>query len=326
MNASELRKLVKTTLPPQSDFWALPFTENDTCVGGLMFGCTRRGSGYLCNVEQHRRRLEEIQNLIQIEYRGLRAADRERQKILALEKQGQELKRLVEQLHETLLISSHQMRRPLVNVESIITLIRDNLEDVDREKLSRIIEISLIGVHHAAIQAGGIAKILAYEDTRKFDLKPVEIDTYQELHGLARVLRTASQREDVDIEFMGRSPHIMMDRESFLFVFYNLLDNALKYAESGTRITLASEKERRTRRFALKVKSRGASILPGDIEHVFEKFWREPNANGHHSTGLGVGCWAAREHMRAQGGELELEVDGNLSIFIVYEPGSWLQS
>jgi len=136
-------------------------------------------------------------------------------------------------------------------------------------------------------------------------------------------MRMSSGRDDVEIEFVGRSPHIMMDNSSFLFIFYNLLDNALKYAESGTRITLASEKERRTQRFALKLKSRGELIPPKDIKHVFEKFWRGPHAARHNAIGLGIGCWSAREHLRAQGGELELEVDGNFSIFVVYPPGSF---
>jgi hypothetical protein len=55
---------------------------------------------------------------------------------------------------------------------------------------------------------------------------------------------------------------------------------------------------------------------------MFEKFMRHPNAKRIDELGLGVGCWAAREHMRDCGGDLILEGDDDLYIFIVVPPNN----
>jgi len=318
----QLGPCLSQSLPSTGQSWYLPLIVSGRPIGLLAFGIEgdSHGASRETAIARGQERLNEIHNLMEIEYKQLLALQSERLQRENLEANEKELSDTVEKLNSTLVILTHQMSRPFIGVIGVLSLLRDSYHDVSPRRLRRIIDVALAGTKNTSLLARGVSKVLAAESSGVFEIEPQEIDAHSELRQLADMMKLASGREDIEIEFVGRSPHITMDRESFLFVFYNLLDNALKYGRSGTRITLASEKEYRADRFALKVKSRGISIDPESAAQVFEKFWRGPGVRETGQTGLGIGCWAARRHMLAHGGNLELEVDGDLSIFVVYPP------
>jgi len=316
-----LPESLRRHVSPHESAWLLPVKVEEKPVGALLLGkrlAKRTGSTAPDELLRAGPKLEELCNLIALEYRELNALNTERVRRLQLEATEEELGKTISQLNDTLVTTNHQMNRPLIGIHGILSLVRDRKDEVASARFGQILDLALLWTKHASVMSRGMAKILAAESGRQFEINPVRINGNEELRVLADMLRRTSGRGDLRVEFTGVSPEILMDRDSFLFVFYNLVDNALKYADPHTTITLAAEKEYRTQRFALKVKSRGEPIHPGDVESVFRKFWRGEHAARADEAGLGVGCWAAREHMRRQGGELELEVDGRISVFIVY--------
>jgi len=68
----------------------------------------------------------------------------------------------------------------------------------------------------------------------------------------------------------------------------------------------------------LTVRSKGLPI--DSVDEVFQRFVRGKNAWTRDETGIGVGCWAAREHMRRAGGDICVEVDGRMTVFRVFLP------
>jgi signal transduction histidine kinase len=168
-----------------------------------------------------------------------------------------------------------------------------------------------------------VSRIFAVEGGRRsFDVEPVQIEAEQELRRLCETMQKVSGRDDIrfGFSFDPLAPRVTMDRDSFLFVFYALIDNAIKYSDPDSEITLECSEERPTGRYPLKVKSYGLPIAPSDTNRVFVKFQRGTGAPSRDETGLGIGCWAAKRHMELHNGRIELEVDGKLSVFIVYPP------
>lgn len=316
-----LQEPLRRHVSPQEGAWLLPVKVDEKPVGVFLLGertSTRTDSTARDRLQRAAPKLEELCNLIALEYRELNVLNTERVRRLQLEATEKQLESTISQLNDTLVTTNHQMNRPLIGIHGILSLVRDRKNEVASSRFGQILELALLWTRHASVMSRGMARILAAEGGRQFEANPVRINGNEELKDLSEMLQLTSGRSDLQFKFTGVSPQILMDRDSFLFVFYNLIDNALKYADPRTTITLAAEKEYRTQRFALKVKSRGEPIHPNDVENVFRKFWRGEHAARADEAGLGVGCWAARQHMRRQGGELELEVDGRTSIFIVY--------
>lgn len=92
----------------------------------------------------------------------------------------------------------------------------------------------------------------------------------------------------------------------------NILDNAIKYTETGA-ITLTLEKGAVYTR--IDVADTGAGVAPGDYAKIFARFYRARQSGTQRVEGTGLGLSIAREIMRQQGGNLTVSSDGKGSVF-----------
>jgi two-component system sensor histidine kinase BaeS len=79
-----------------------------------------------------------------------------------------------------------------------------------------------------------------------------------------------------------------------------LLDNAVRHGPDGSlvRVTLRSDDQWA----AIVVEDEGPGLRPADIPHLFERFWRAPDApDGGTGLGLSIAAWIAERH----GGRIE---------------------
>ena len=65
---------------------------------------------------------------------------------------------------------------------------------------------------------------------------------------------------------------VKVDPVLFEQVLFNLLDNAAKYAPAGTTVRIQSWRDRDL--VGLQILDEGEGILPTDLEHIFDKFYR----------------------------------------------------
>jgi two-component system, OmpR family, sensor histidine kinase KdpD len=83
-------------------------------------------------------------------------------------------------------------------------------------------------------------------------------------------------------------------------VLFNLLDNAHKYAgEVGATVHARQEGAE----VVLTVTDEGPGIKPGELERIFEKFYRGGRADGR-KAGTGLGLSISRRLVEAMGGAI----------------------
>jgi signal transduction histidine kinase len=87
-------------------------------------------------------------------------------------------------------------------------------------------------------------------------------------------------------------------------VFYNLLDNAIKYTPEGGRVEVGLRREGRA--VVVIVRDTGIGIPPEHIPHIFERFYRVDKARSREQGGTGLGLSIARSILAAHGGRIEL--------------------
>jgi two-component system OmpR family sensor kinase len=88
-------------------------------------------------------------------------------------------------------------------------------------------------------------------------------------------------------------------------LFGNLVDNALKYGHSA-RIRLCAEGEEAV----VQVIDQGPGLPAGELERVFDPFYRADAARGLELGGVGLGLSIARSTARAHGGDVNLASHG----------------
>ena len=103
---------------------------------------------------------------------------------------------------------------------------------------------------------------------------------------LARTAKILAHHR-VDVELAADVPMLELDPVLFEQVLFNLLDNASKHAPANTTIRIRSWREAQS--VVLQVLDEGAGIPPGDVERIFDKFYRAQKGDQVRAgTGLGL--------------------------------------
>lgn len=113
-------------------------------------------------------------------------------------------------------------------------------------------------------------------------------------------------------------PHIQADQNQIARLINNLVTNALHYTPTGEVRLKTSRGEKKV---CLTVQDTGIGIEPGDLPHLFERFYRGQNVrqSGIHGTGLGLAI--VKEIIDFHGGEIQVQsAPGKGTIFQVWLP------
>jgi two-component system sensor histidine kinase KdpD len=128
------------------------------------------------------------------------------------------------------------------------------------------------------------------------------------LHDLGEVVGSALERASkilaqhrIEVELAKDLPMVEIDPVLFEQVLFNVLDNAAKYAPPGTTIRIQSWREPDF--VGLQVLDEGDGIPAGDLEHIFDKFYRARKID-HVRAGTGLGLAISRGFVEAMHGTI----------------------
>ncbi|HKD26445.1 MAG TPA: sensor histidine kinase KdpD [Xanthobacteraceae bacterium] len=128
------------------------------------------------------------------------------------------------------------------------------------------------------------------------------------LHDLGEIVGSALERTSkilaqhrVEVDLAKDVPMVEIDPVLFEQVLFNLLDNAAKYAPLGTTVRIQSWRDRDS--IGLQVLDEGEGILPGDLEQIFDKFYRARKID-QVRAGTGLGLAISRGFIEAMHGTI----------------------
>ena len=113
---------------------------------------------------------------------------------------------------------------------------------------------------------------------------------------------------------------IKADRNMMKQVLRILCDNAVKYSQSGTAVTLSCAKDG-DGNCCLSVRDQGQGISPEDLPKIFDRFYRSDKARKSETGGHGLGLSIARIIVIAHGGKIRVKSkQGSGTVFTVILP------
>jgi two-component system, OmpR family, sensor histidine kinase KdpD len=128
------------------------------------------------------------------------------------------------------------------------------------------------------------------------------------LHDLGEIVGSALRRASkilaghrIELELAAGLPMLELDAVLFEQALFNLLDNAAKYSPDGSTIRIRSWRDQDA--VCLQVLDEGDGIPPGDLEHIFDKFYRAEKGD-RVRAGTGLGLAISRGFVEALHGEI----------------------
>ncbi len=128
----------------------------------------------------------------------------------------------------------------------------------------------------------------------------------EELESLVRVIDSSvgSRKEiNVQIDRGSLAKTVLVDTELMRLVFFNLLDNAVKYSYRGGTITVDG-RGTNANVAVVNITNRGLSIPADESSHIFKFGYRSSSAKAVTRGGGGVGLYIASHIVQAHGGSL----------------------
>lgn len=211
---------------------------------------------------------------------------------------------------------SHELRTPLTLVQGYLqSLLRrsDNLTEPQREALEvasneaeRTIHLLQDLLDLARADSGYF-----YFQFESFVLNDLVVE----------VVEMAEQFSAHPITIEAGTLHIEVraERNSLRRVLINLLDNAMKYSQPGTLITLRIEQK--AENVLIQVSDRGLGIPLQQQTRIFERFYRVDEARARSAGGSGLGLAIVKTLVEGMGGSVTVRSRlGEGSIFTVTLP------
>lgn len=206
-----------------------------------------------------------------------------------------------ERLRSALLTSiSHDLKTPLAAVLGAAGTLRDlagKLNDEQKtdllatvidesERLNRFIA-NLLDM--TKLEAGAVVPNIARHDLHEI------------IGSVLRRAKTMLALHKVALNLADSLPMLDLDAVLFEQVLFNLLDNAAKYAATGTTITVMTKRDGEF--VLLQVLDEGDGIPAADLDHIFDKFYRAQKGD-RVRAGTGLGLAISRGFVEAMRGTI----------------------
>jgi two-component system sensor histidine kinase KdpD len=222
---------------------------------------------------------------------------------LAEQAQYAQLLQAAERLQTALLNSiSHDLRTPLVSVTGALSSLAEGGPAIDAEIWHSLVETALEEADRMNRLVGNLLNMTRLEaGALQIVKQPGDI---QDAIGTA--LENLSPRlsnHQVTVKVPEDTPLILMDFVLIVQVLVNLIDNSLKYSPVDTSVDILVS--RINGAVQVQVSDRGVGIPPGDLVHIFDKFYRVQRPE--HVGGTGLGLSISKGIIEAHGGQIWAE-------------------
>ncbi|MBN2681637.1 MAG: HAMP domain-containing histidine kinase [Bacteroidales bacterium] len=154
-----------------------------------------------------------------------------------------------------------------------------------------------------------VEKVLQFADVDKKELKLniEEIDIHEIILNVSANFNVNVEKRNGKISFdLNATPGIIKaDKFHLINIFYNLLDNAVKYCKETPEINISTRNQKDGLVFA--IKDNGIGIKKEHQKKMFDKFYRVPTGNVHNVKGFGIGLNYVKSIVETHGWKIFVE-------------------
>jgi len=217
--------------------------------------------------------------------------------------------------------ASHELRTPLASLAGFIETLQGAARD-DQTARERFLAI----MHEQATRMSRlIDDLLSLSRIElKVHVKPSDpVDLVPVLNHVTEALEPLARELDVAIEAaLPDEPAIIVgDRDELIQVFENLIENAIKYGQSGKRVVVAIERPGAETGPTVTVRDFGPGIAEEFLPRLTERFYRIDVEASRQHRGTGLGLAIVKHILARHGARLVIESrPGEGAVFTVIFP------
>ena len=302
MSGFEVCRLIKSAADTSS-ICVLQTSATFVTVDKKIEGLESGADAYLTHPFEPAELIATVRALLRI-----RAAERE------LRRRADELVEADKKKDEFLAMLAHELRNPLAAITTAMPLLRRYCDEPDRrERFDGIVAVIERQSRHLARLIDDLLDVSRFS-RGMIELRRATIDLRRPIEDALAASRPvyAAREQELVTKLPPEPRWAVADAARLQQVLANLIDNASKYSERGTRVSVEmSDLDRDGRRFArVVVRDQGIGIEPALLPHVFELFVQADHSLERTRGGMGIGLTLVKRLVELHGGQVAARSDG----------------
>jgi signal transduction histidine kinase len=232
----------------------------------------------------------------------------ENEELKSLREKNEELNRLYSAKTDEVSVSAHQIRTSLSGLKWIIKMFMDG----DLGKLTAEQEnLMKKGYENTDRAISIVSELLLINKTENITKKKYvfsEVDLEELIDSSIFDFSGEALAHGIEIIFLKPEigiSRVCADKEKFRIILQNLLENAIKYSNQHGKIFLTIKERGDFVEFS--IKNTGPGISEEGKKRIFEKFYRDPNAQKKEVLGSGMGLFIAKKIVEDHSGKIWFE-------------------
>lgn len=217
---------------------------------------------------------------------------------------------------------THELKTPI----STISLAAQMLRDVDVGKTPAMLKhISGVIVDETKRLGFQVEKVLQVSlfERDKATLTFKEVNVNEILENVIATFKLKVENFDgvIEKDLNAKQANITADEMHLTNVFFNLMDNAVKYRSSERDLMLHVSTRSDKDSIVIAIRDNGVGIRKEHLKKVFDRFFRVPTGNVHNVKGFGLGLAYVRKIVENHNGTIRAESEQNVgTTFIIHLP------
>jgi len=201
---------------------------------------------------------------------------------------------------------THEFKTPIATID-LATKTLQNLESVQNDQRATNY-VSLIKEEGTRLE-NHVDKVLQMSlvDSGNFTLEMRTVDVHQKIGAVLQSLQLIMQENKCEfhLDFEAKNAEIQGDKILLFNLFYNLVDNAIKYSEDAPIITITTKYT--AEGLLVSIQDNGIGMSESEQLLIFERFYRTNKNKVFRSSGFGLGLSYVKQVADAHGASVRLE-------------------
>lgn len=211
---------------------------------------------------------------------------------------------------------SHDIRSPLTSIKAYVEGLLDGIAKTEEIRLNylRIIKKKAEDIERLVSQIFTFSKL----DLDEYPMKVETVALDKEIENIVENYSEEYREKGLEISIDNLNKCVAeIDREQFLRVMLNIIDNSLKYKNKEVgHLCIGLEKNENS--CTIKMADDGVGVLQSSLHKLFDVFYRTDNARENPSGGSGLGLAITAKIIERLNGSIKAEngENGGLTIII----------
>ncbi|MFE2862751.1 MULTISPECIES: sensor histidine kinase [Sphingobacterium] len=201
---------------------------------------------------------------------------------------------------------THEFKTPVATIMIASESLKDPDINADHKRVQKLANI----IYDENVRLGNhIERVLDLarleKETLKLDQVEVSINDLVSAVTDSMQLRMQNIGGKFSIDLAATKDIVVGDELHFSNVFYNLLDNAIKYSKGDLHVNINSKNVGDT--IVITIADNGIGMSRDHLQKIFDQFYRIPTGNVHNVKGFGLGLSYVQDILRRLNGKITVK-------------------